>query len=226
MDKPFTVSSNSLLGFTHTFILIRDQADAQRAFREPPDDNKNSNDVPLYDCFRTMRWVIPRPIPFIDDNNGLQPDSLCANVDHVGKELHREARSLNGQWNRIVLCGLGTGATIAVKLALDSPSPVNAVIIAPSGSSASIDVADIPGPSASDGATENLNLANVPVLFPIYTDVTHSERDHSLHELLSNLRASVSRKQLPADKHWLNCVEGVDAIQEFLDRVLYLDITD
>ena len=246
---------------THTIVFLHGRGDNARNFAASLAWSPDSRGRVLPEIFPSFRWVFPQAkmikrvawpndvwSQWFDvyntnnflDREELQAEGLRNSVAGIRKILAREAVTLGGRWDRIILAGISQGAATSVhtlfNLNLDGVEPVpgDSAQDRPRGLGAFLGFScRLPFPGRSLAETRKILdledvpehddvLRNTPILLEHCADdpLVYVGKGRDLRDSLTGLGARVTWKEYPDGGHWFNAPVGIDDVVEFLNRTV------
>jgi predicted esterase len=229
LRQTITISTAPLTGYTHSLILVHDRGETAATLHAWMQDTTAGQS--LKRLFPTFRWVFfsSTARPSAVDGEGIDEPN---NVGPLWQLLHREARRLDGRWNRIVVMGFGVGAALATEMLfnLRVPAPDSAES---SGIGALIAISgQIPTAAAhiQDHEAQNSVFRSTPALLQHCADDSDVplEEGCALRDFLRGLGVEVTWRQYVTGGHGVDAMNPVSIrdIEEFPGQVLLLGDED
>lgn len=244
---------------THTVIFLHGRGDNTENFIGSLDWLRDSRDRALLDIFPSFRWVFPQaPLAECTASPGqammqwfdiwttadfsvredVQAPGLRDSVTALRSILIREAATLGGRWDHIILAGISQGAATGVHalLNLGTGGPIGL----PEGTGLGAFLGfscrlPFPGRTLSgtrgvlglEGAAADGDdgvIRSTPVLLEHCSDdpLVRVEGGRQLRDALQGFGARVAWREYSEGGHWFNSPAGVDDIVLFLTSVLDL----
>lgn len=256
---------------THTVVFLHGRGGNAQSLIRSLGDLRDSKGWALLDIFPSFRWVFPqapaRPcvssagqttatqwfdiwsVADFSDHEDQQAPGLRDSVVGLRAVLAREAATLGGRWDRLVLAGISQGAATGVHALLNLPVDGRESLGGDGGSGSGSGSGGLgaflgfscrmpfPGRTLAEtravlalgggsggGDSDDEVIRNTPVLLEHCVDdpLVLVGGGRELRDTLRGFGAQVSWKEYPEGGHWFNSPSGVDDAVQFLVSALGL----